>query len=491
LFLEKLICNCLTTILKPECGNNRMNNNKQYPESFIGSIQCPSCGSSAQQGFQFENCLCTQCGTNHFSIGDVPCLFPAGIHQKLIWQHQTATMQYMAQQGLAALHESLSRYDLTNTTRRRLTDIQTACQLNANTILSLLQKFGIDPIPNEQLGQMNPGDLNEYFDLLLRDWAWDATSDANPENTSAVERTLAAIQKLPSKPTRILVLGAGAGRLSWDLHVHLKPEYTVALDSNPVLLAAADELINQQQPIAIGEFKNFPQIGLQHAQTWLLQPPVDPDNLRATWFPLGANVWQLPFCRESFDLIITPWFIDVNGGDVRDLIAVIYEKLMPGGHWLNSGPLLFTRHLPVQLKYSATEIKEFMSLAGFALLDESIANTDYLRSPLEARFRQEQVWTFSAQKLESGGETPITEGVLATWLVMHHLAIPQSNYSSRDSHPLIDAILSLIDGNRSINDICYEIGPHLPQDIPVKDVVVTLFGQILSDQSNTASANQE
>jgi len=463
-----------------------MNNNKQYPDRFIESLRCPNCGGNAQQGFQFDNLQCTQCGTNHFSLGNVPCLFPAGIHQKLIWQHQTATMHYMAQQGLAALHESLSRYDLTSSTRRRLTDIQTACQLNVDTILSLLQKYGIDPIPNEQLGQMNPGDLNEYFDLLLRDWAWDTTSDANPENSSAIERTLAAIQKLPSKPTRILVLGAGAGRLSWDLHVHLKPEYTVALDSNPVLLAAADELVNQRQPIAIGEFKNFPQIGFQPAQSWLLQPPVDSDSLRETWFLLGANVWQLPFLRESFDLVVTPWFIDVNGGDVRDLIGVINEKLVPGGHWLNSGPLLFTRHLPVQLKYSDTEIKEFMSLAGFTLITETVANTDYLLSPLEARFRQEQVWTFIAGKNKSHAPAPVIDEEIEAWLIMHHLAVPQRDYPNQDAHPLIDAILSLVDGNRSINDICYEIGPHLPQDIPVKDVVVTLFGQIISEKNTEA-----
>lgn len=463
-----------------------MNNNKQYPEYFIESIRCPNCGSGAQQGFQFETLQCRSCATDYFSLGDVPCLFPAGAHQKLIWQHQTATLQHIAQQGLAALYESLSRYDLTTSTRERLTEIQRASQVNLNTIVSLMHKHGIDPIPDEQLSQMNPGDLSEYFDLLLRDWAWDSTTDANPENTAALERTMASIQKLPVKPTRILVLGAGAGRLSWDLHVHLKPEYTVALDSNPLVLAAADELVHHRQPIAIGEFKNFPQIGFEHAECWSLEPPLDNDNLRTTWFPLGANVWQLPFISESFDLIITPWFIDVNGGDVRDLIAVIHEKLTPGGYWLNSGPLLFTRHLPVQLKYSAAEIKEFIALANFVLIEESITNTDYLRSPLEARFRQEQVWTFTATKNKSHEKTPIIDGALAPWLVMHHLTIPQANYSSKDSHPLIDAILSLVDGNRSINDICYEIGPHLPQDVPVKDVVVTLFGQILSDQSDKA-----
>jgi hypothetical protein len=395
-------------------------------------------------------------------------------------------MQHMAMQGLAALHESLSRYDLTNTTRRRLADIQAASKLNLESLLALLHKHGIDPIPDEQLAQMNPGDLSEYFDLLLRDWAWDSGGDASAENESAFARTLAAINQLPAKPSRVLVLGAGAGRLSWDLHVHLKPEYTVALDSNPLVLAAADELVHQRQPIAIGEFKNFPQLGLQHAQSWTLEPPVDHENLRANWFPIGANVWQLPFAEASFDLIITPWFIDVNGGDVRDLIGVIEAKLVPDGHWINSGPLLFTRHLPVQLKYSAPEIKEFIALAGFRLIDESVAMTDYLRSPLEARFRQEQVWTFSAVKHPAGSQAPELEVASRDWLIMHHLPIPKDNYTSRDSHPLIDAILSLVDGARSINHICAEIGPHLPPDVPVKDVVVTLFGQILAEQASTA-----
>src|SRR5688572_16365102 len=137
-----------------------MNNNKQYPEHFIESIRCPNCGGGVQQGFQFDHLHCSLCGTSHFSLGDVPCLFPAGAHHKLIWQHQTATMHYMAQQGLAALHESLSRYDLTDATRQRLADIQTASRVNIDTILALLHTHGIDPIPDEQLSQMNPGDLN-------------------------------------------------------------------------------------------------------------------------------------------------------------------------------------------------------------------------------------------------------------------------------------------------------------------------------------------
>lgn len=457
-----------------------MTSNKHYAKKLTGCIQCPQCGSNTQQGFDLDTLHCSHCGTQHFSLGDVPCLFPAGAHHKLIWQHQTATLQYMAHQGLAALQESLSRYDLTNTSRQRLADIQTANQINLESILTLLQKHGVTPAANEQLGQMNPGDMSEYFDLVFRDWAWDSTEKPNQENASALQRIMQSIAALPEKPQRILVLGAGAGRLSWDIHTQLKPEFTVALDSNPLLLAAASELIYNQNPLTFGEFKNFPQINFPVTQNWTLNAVNDSERLRDSWFLMGANVWQLPFTKNTFDLIITPWFIDVNGGDVRDLIGLIHEQLTNNGHWINSGPLLFTRHLPTQLKYTSTEIKEFIELSGFTFNSEEINNAGYLISPLEARFREEQVWTFSAQK-----KIPSIETIIQThaWLIMHHLPIPNINFICQDSHPLIDTILEKVDGMRSINDMCFEIAMHIPEGIAVKDVVVTLFGQIISDQA--------
>ena len=457
-----------------------MTSNKHYAKKLTGCIQCPQCSSTTQQGFDLDKLHCSHCGTQHFSLGDVPCLFPAGAHHKLIWQHQTATLQYMAHQGLAALQESLSRYDLTNTSRQRLTDIQTANQINLESILTLLQKHGVTPAANEQLGQMNPGDMSEYFDLVFRDWAWDSTEKPNQENASALQRIMQIIAALPEKPKRILVLGAGAGRLSWDIHTRLKPEFTVALDSNPLLLATASELIYNQNPLTFGEFKNFPQINFPVTRNWTLNAVNDSERLRDSWFLMGANVWQLPFTKNAFDLIITPWFIDVNGGDVRDLIGLIHEQLTDNGHWINSGPLLFTRHLPTQLKYTSAEIKEFIELSGFTFNSEAINNAGYLISPLEARFREEQVWTFSAQK-----KIPSKETIIQTqaWLIMHHLPIPNINFICQDSHPLIDIILEKVDGIRSINDMCYEIAMQIPEGIAVKDVVVTLFGQIISDQA--------
>ncbi len=454
-----------------------MNSKIPYPKNVF---KCPHCGSDETQGFDLDNHHCNQCGTNHFSLGDVLCLFPGGIHHKAVWEHQAGIMKSAGEKGLAAIQESLSRYDLSETTRQRLTETFNATEINLKSILSLLQESGIEANISEELSGGNPGDLSEYFDLILRDWAWDTVDSPSAENSAAINRLMSLIDTLPSKPKRVLVIGAGAGRLSWDLHSRLNPEYTIALDSNPLLLIVADQLIRQQKTLSFGEFKLFPQINLPTSQLRTVEPPADPENLRARWFGLCTDVWQLPLKFESFDLIVTPWFIDVNGGDVRDLIGIISQTLESGGHWLNSGPLLFTRHLPLQIKYSAAEIKEFIALSGFTLTAEKIEKSGYLLSPLEVRHREEQLWTFSACK-NPLTSTPAIAGITEAWLVMHHLPIPSAEYSSKDEHPLIDLILSHVDGKRSINDICNDVIAYIPEGIDVRDVVVTLFGQITSE----------
>jgi hypothetical protein len=453
------------------------------PSQLINQFCCPKCFATPEDGFVFADLICNRCVTDFFTLGDVPCFFPAGFHQKTIWQHQTAMLLGNAAQGLNNIRESLARYDLSDTTRERLAEIYKANLINRDSIQSLLGKKSLIPEHNEQLSNMNPGDLGEYFDLIFRDWAWDSVSSPSNENQNAFLRIKSLLDKLIAKPKRILVLGAGAGRLSWDLHNYLKPEFTLAVDSNPLLLAAADELIRQQQPLQFGEFKLFPQADFPITQTQAITAPENAVSNADNWFLLGANVWNLPLLKNNFDLILTPWFIDVNGGDVRDLIGIIHNLLTPEGSWLNTGPLLFTRHIPLQLKYSHAEIKEFIELTNMELLEERIEQAQYLISPLEARFREEQVWSFIATNTKTN-KSISTPGILAPWLIMHHLPIPHMQFPVVQPHPLIEAIVAMIDGEKSVNSISAILSPQLPPGTAVTEVVVSILGQLILDQQN-------
>ncbi|HEY7772375.1 MAG TPA: hypothetical protein VIC26_04285 [Marinagarivorans sp.] len=437
-----------------------------------GLLQCPNCKD--RQALDLKTLLCSNCNTQYFHLdGNIPCLFPAGEHHKALWQHQAAIMQSQGQQGLAHVEEALSRYDLTPTTHARLSDTYHALSASQATVLRLLAEAGIQPARQKGIG--NAGNLSEYYEIMLRDWGW-----PGEENPNALAQALAC---LPNniKAQRILVLGAGAARLSWDLHCALQPNCTIALDSNPVLLILANALIRKRQPIELAEFKVFPQAGKEFTRSWPLQPPAENSALADSWYALGANAWSAPLEPNSFDLIVTPWFIDVNGGDVRDTIGVVSRLLAPEGRWLNTGPLLFPRHLPIDQKYQHTEIREFLDLAGFTLEAESLTQAAHLDSPLEVRKQQEQLWTFCALGPEQTPASSLTQGKQPPWLVMHHLPVTQHAYISQQKHPLIDAILSLIDGERSINDIAAHIAPHMPETMSPKDAVVTLLGQILHE----------
>jgi hypothetical protein len=459
-----------------------MNNNKHYSTELLENMQCPRCGAVHGQGFSIDSMQCTSCQQHFFLIGDVPCLFPEGINQKILWEHQLGAMVHQAQEGLQSIEASIARYDILASTRQRLIDIYKSSKHNSESITALMQDYDLHIPENAAIDQVNAGDISEYFDLVLRDWAWDNTSQPNTENMSAFDRVNSIIQTLPAVPKKILVMGAGAGRLSWDLHTKFNPTYTIALDSNPLLLAVANRLIHEQVPLSFSEFKNFPQLERDIANVWTLQPPIDKRDVRSTWLPLGANVWQMPFSDEAFDLIITPWFIDVNGGDVRDIIGLISRKLAPNGHWINSGPLLFTRHLPVQLKYTADEIKTLMAYSHFQLNEERIDNTGYLLSPLESRFREEQVWTFSAQKVKSAPPLHSVDKYIfpPPWLAMHHLPIPANELASDNEHPLIQDILAMIDGNICVNDICFYLADKMPDGVDIKDIVTNVLGQMAS-----------
>lgn len=447
--------------------------------SFHGLLRCANCGAGVSRDPETQTLMCAACDTRYFSLNGIPCLFPAGEYQQTIWQHQAGMMQAQGQQGLAHVQEAVSRYDLTARTRERLVDTFAALQMSQEATLALLAAAGIEPKLDEQMGQMNPGDLAEYYDLILRDWAWEGS-----ENSTALERTVSVLPD-DFKPKRVLVLGAGAGRLSWDMHCALRPECTVALDSNPLLLVVADTLIRQRRAIDLAEFKTFPQMDREVTRTWTMQPPSDALGLRDRWFALGADAWRAPLRAASFDLIVTPWFIDVNGGDVRDTIAVVSQLLAPGGRWLNSGPLLFTRHLPLEQKYTPGEIREFLSLSGFSIESEAVSEADHLDSPLEVRKQHEQLWTFCVLLPRASGSSSASgSGAEVPWLIMHHLPVPAGDYTTTQEHPIIDAILALIDGERSVNHIAMHVAPIIPEGIAPKDLVVTLLGQIVTESAS-------
>ncbi len=454
-----------------------------FPE---GVLICPICAKD------IAGTHCLGCNSQFFALGDIPCLFTTGIEQKNLWQHQMAMMEEQGSAALENLDYILQGYDVTAKTRARLEEARDAMAESLDMILGQLTGAGLQAQRSDLFAQTNVDNPTEYYHHILRDWAWDETPSRHYEthvNAANLERVLAVWDR-PS-PQKMLFLGAGAGRLSWDLHTALRPRYTIAADINPFLLTCADSLIKQRRAIVLPELYTYPQIGYPYSKSWEMTPPEDQDQLRQSWFALGADVWNMPLRKNSVDTLVTSWLLDVTGGDIKDLIAVIDYLLEPGGLWINTGPLLYSGKLSFDLKYSAEEILEFADLAGFDIEQQSVEEVAHMASPLNARYHHEQIFSFSARKRITEKALPqpsnTQDWLTPSWLVLHHQPVPMIDFQCQMGHEFIAQVLGLVDGNRSIYLIANRVQPSLPEGVDAKEAVVALFGQILEQMAGVDS----
>jgi|GEM_PF-1293669 len=460
-----------------------------FPENML---VCPVCAKDLNgprcESYGFH---CESCSSEFFALGEIPCLFTTGIQQKNLWQHQMAMMEQQGGEALEHLEYILEGYDVSALTRSRLGQAHAAMRESLEMIMGQLRDAGLKSQRFPPFEQINVDNPTEYYHHILRDWAWDAEPSQHFKthvNDANLQRVL-DIWQTP-QPGKMLFLGAGAGRLSWDLHKALKPEFTIAADINPFLLTCAQSLIRSRKAITLPELYTYPQIGFPYAKSWLMQPPDDPDQLHKSWFALGADVWNMPLKEGSVDTVVTSWLLDVTGGDAKDLIQVISFLLKPGGQWINTGPLLYSGQLSFDLKYSAEEILDFADMAGFDLQRQSVEEVAHMASPLNARYHHEQVWSFSARKRTEARTLPRPglndEWLTPPWLILHHQPVPDMDFQCELGHEFIAQVLNLVDGKRSLYLIAQMVQPTLPEGVDAKDAVAALFGQILEQMAHAA-----
>lgn len=409
----------------------------------------------------------------------MPAWFCNGFEQKSRWNNLLSHSLQSVAQNLA-LHRQLGQQvDLLPATRERLNAIEAGLIQLMTAISQVFSQAGLSPQHNPDAPAPQGNGLMHYFELVLRDWAWEAAAaDATEsENQAAWRRVETAL--LASGGTaslgKVLVLGAGAGRLSWDLHRHCQPDLSLAVDFNPLLTYIAHHLVHHRAQLAFTEVYANPQWGLPQQRMWPLQAPDTHKN--KGWYVMAADAWNLPLAAGQFDLVLTPWFIDVSGRDVRQLMASVSRLLKPGGRWLNTGPLLYNG-VPPQAHYSHGEIIELLRLGGFTLAHQSFEQVNFLTSPLSTQTRTEQVWTFAAlapEQLEGGARAD----AIPAWLLLPHLPIPLGEPLDTQDQPVLEHLVGLIDGRRSLQDLAAQMAVNLGSEQEALALAQQIFAQML------------
>lgn len=445
--------------------------NKSYINSIRHLICCPNCGGNFPENENDKTFQCPTCLSTYFSLGGIPCIFENGTQELENWKQQLGLLQ-QAQKSINNIRSIAKLPYLCSGTKNRMDEYAKASTYSQKFILELFKSVGVSPAYNMESDVKRVGRLAQYHELFLRDWCWGNQEIAqfkNTENNIASSHIIDIIDNDESFKN-VLFLGSGAGRLSWDIHEHLRPEVTLALDMNPLLSLIADKMIKMRNPMKFSECKEHAPIDSQQTYYWPLSPIPKNTHLADSWFPLMADAWSIPLKKHCFDLIVTPWFIDINGEDVRDFLGLLDHLLKPGGLWINSGPLLYGPNTPIEQKYGANEIRSLVKTAGFTIESDQSYSTPYLYSPNSSRYRVEQIWLYSARKendqLERGGNEKYS------WVLLPHLPIPAHIKCPSSASREVHSVFAFIDGRLSVNDISLKIAPHLPPDIPARDYVI-------------------
>ena len=286
--------------------------------------------------------------------------------------------------------------------------------------------------------------LHTYYANVHRDWAW-----GDVENELSLNEIRRAMGAGGEDVGETLILGAGACRLAYDMHMTFGNGRTVALDFNPLLLLIA-RAVTQGESLQLHEFPIAPKSSDDFA---VLRQLAAPAPVRDGFFLVLGDALRAPFRAGSFDTVVTPWLIDVVPEDLPILASRINRLLKTGGRWINFGSLAF-EHAEQARRYSAEETITIIRQAGFESEFTSEQTIPYMCSPASRHGRQETVFTFVAAKSAEAIRQP-RHNAFPDWIVTAAEPVPltQPFRTQALSTQIHSYIMSLIDGKRSITDM--------------------------------------
>lgn len=308
------------------------------------------------------------------------------------WRKQLGMILRRASQTIEALSEEAAQPGVRASTRTRIRELARAIAEQADDIkVAVGRSLGGSLSPDADVGL--PRGATNNLGYLFRDWAWPGGAD--DEN----KRALAALRRVSHGQAlgRVLVLGAGACRLAYDLHLHCGGAETSVVDIDPYLLVVAAAVVRGVD-VNLTETNANATTVESVSRRWRLAAPAGPLAPQHFHFFL-ADGTEPPFEAGTFDTVVTPWFVDQVPLDLRDLLPRIHGLLAPGGRWINRGPLLYRPDLlSIGQWYAQEEIFELAAATGFRMGAWESASEPNVVSPLTGRGSVENVVTFEARR---------------------------------------------------------------------------------------------
>lgn len=419
------------------------------PDDLLNFIACPRCDKSplsANDGGYH----CDACKIDFPSIDGIPWMFADPQTSLGEWRNRLQMALQQLSHEAAQLDTELKNKDLRPLTRRRVGRYKNAVEYHRRSLQKLLQPVDVQSMHGNfetylALRTRLPADqaLNTYYANVHRDWAWGAE-----ENEASLKQVRAVLHD-NVELGNVLVLGAGAGRLAYDLHMQTGCTTTIAMDFNPLLMLIA-QTVMRGEALKMYEFPIAPKSLEDDA---VLRTLSAPEVVRDGFHFVLGDALRAPFAAQAFDTVITPWLIDIVTEDLTILAARINGLLKKDGRWINFGSLAFA-HTERARRYSPEETKGIVAENGFSDPYVSNATIPYMCSPASRHGRKERVFTFSAYK-EREADKPTRHLALPDWIVTGKEPVPltPSFRTQAMTTQIYSFMMSLIDGKRTLKDM--------------------------------------
>ncbi|MEQ8861528.1 MAG: methyltransferase domain-containing protein [Pseudomonadales bacterium] len=408
-----------------------------------GLLACPRCDR------ELDDLHCPSCRIDYPLHGGVPWLFADPGAAISDWKNRWTLAAERLRADLQRTERALAANPPPRpSTRRRLQTLKAGYQAQQGYLEDLLEPLNLARGTSMETllalrTRLPPSQgIFSYDANVYRDWCW---GDAE----CAVARD-AALQLLDGHSAqRVLVLGAGAGRLAYDLHQHSTAELTLAVDLNP-LLAYVGHRVSHGATATLVEFPLAPR---QPESAALERTLAAPAPTRPGLHFVLADALRVPFAGGSFDLVVTPWFLDVIDEPAEQVLRRINALLAEDGVWLNQGSVAFDGADPAD-RLTLEELIELAAATGFADLHAEEQCTPYMQCPDSRHGRIESVVTLRARRM-AAVKPPAKHRSLPEWIVEGRAPVPalpgfQTQAMTTRMHAFI---MSLIDGKRSLKDM--------------------------------------
>jgi ubiquinone/menaquinone biosynthesis C-methylase UbiE len=313
-----------------------------------------------------------------------------------------------------------------------------------------MAKAGVDTrnSPNDE-GEADAYTPETYFTHVHRDYGWEPEVDEVGVSFARLKEVLPEGFALGSA----VVLGAGTGRLAWQLAAEFSGEAPVlAVDVNPFPFVVT-ALLLCGETVELTELAVHPRKSALVATTRTLECPLAaPPKLRLVL----ADALDPPLARGRFDTVVTPWFVDEVPEDAAVVPELVRSLLREGGSYVCTGPFLYDNgRTKPSLRYCADEFVEMVRRAGFEVTSATYRQESYMASPLSSQGRTEHVLYMHARKDSSRRverpEVPafLKPGRGAALSVPRPEGIAEADFSTTE----VQQVASLVDGERTVRQI--------------------------------------